>query len=48
LASAVCVPDVGEKGPLAVYRQIQLALDQVGHKAAAIPFLAIGPTSRAP
>ena len=35
-------PDVGEKGPLAVYRQIQLALEQVGDKAAAIPFVAIG------
>ena len=34
-------PDVGAKGPLHVYRQIQVALEQLGDKTAAVPFLAI-------
>lgn len=34
-------PDVDSKGPLHVYRQIQVALDQLGDTATAIPFLAI-------
>ena len=35
-------PDVGSKGPLHVYRQIQVALEQLGAKATGVPFLAIG------
>lgn len=35
-------PDVDEKGRRHVYGQIYLALEQLGDKAAAIPFLAIG------